>query len=84
MLTSGRYEKKPNPKFRTVRVDENGDCVELQKSVVKTESIVTPAKKRLGGYQPIYRHPLPVSKRRYHHEMTLKRVMSAALEKQVL
>lgn len=62
-------------------INSEADITALMRSIAKTTSIVAsgiPMKK----YQPIYKHPLPPSKHRYHHEAVLKRVMSCSLNKQ--
>jgi hypothetical protein len=63
-------------------INSEPDITTLMRSIAKSTSIVTsgvPVKK----YLSIYKHPLPISKHRYHHEVVLKRVMSCTLDKQV-
>lgn len=63
-------------------INSEPDVTALMRSIAKSTSIVTsgiPVKL----YLPIYKHPLPISKHRYHHEIVRNRVMSCTLDKRV-
>jgi hypothetical protein len=65
-----------------IDLDKEEDCVNLQKAVARSEGI-----RRKGfpvlHYKPLFQHPLPLSEFRYQREAILRRLCSAALDKQV-
>lgn len=70
-------------KFKQLDViNSEPDITTLMRSIAKSTSIVKPGIP-VKKYLPIYKHPLPISKHRYHHEVVLKRVMSCSLDNQV-
>ena len=65
-------------------IDAEEEQLQLLQAIARSEPIRKPAIKTaaVGRYNPIYRHPLPISGRRYNHDILLSRVLSCTIEKQ--
>lgn len=81
-LYSGRLDKKKSAFLNNV--DKEEDQLDLLVAIASGKPIRKKAEvsRHVARYAPIYRHPLPVSDRRFFHEMTLNRVLCAKIEDQ--
>ena len=81
--SSGR-PKTISKKF-ALDLDNADDCEALLKAIASGNPLTEPAPehKRPGlKYQPVFRHPLPISDHSAFHDANLKRVLCCSLEKQ--
>ena len=74
---------RPNKKF-SLDVDNPDDVERLLKCIATGEPLteMAPESARPKHYQPVFKHPLPVSDHSAIHEANLRRVMCCALPKQ--
>jgi ankyrin repeat protein len=82
---SGRPKAK-SKKFE-INLDDPDDCERLLKAIASGNSLTeaAPEHKRPGDkYQPVFRHPLPISDHSAFHDANLKRALCCTLEKQAV
>ena len=83
---SGKPSRQPRNKVSKSMIDlENPDDVErLIKAINRGEALTSPMpiSARPKHFQPLFKHPLPISDHSAYHEANLRRVMCCSLEKQ--
>ena len=74
---------RPSEKF-TIDLDNPDDQERLIKAVARGEALTSaaPTKAIPKTFQPLFKHPLPISDHSGYHESNLKRVQCCKLEKQ--
>jgi hypothetical protein len=74
---------RPSKKF-TIDLDNPDDQERLIKAVARGEALTSaaPTKAIPKTFQPLFKHPLPISDHSGYHESNLKRVQCCKLEKQ--
>ena len=82
---SGKPAARPNKaKKSSIDLDNPDDVERLLKAIATGEALTDPAPEaaRPQHYQPVFKHPLPVSDHSAPHEANLRRVQCCALAKQ--
>jgi len=73
---------RPNGKFN-LDIDNPDDADRLMKAIARGEALTSPSKDELPHkYQPVFKHPLPVSDHSALHGANLRRVTCCALNRQ--
>jgi len=80
--TTGRPPTKTSLSKFVLDIDNEEDQLRLLKACAKNEPLTSPGKVRPQRYQPIFKHPLPVSDHSSFHDANLRRARCCALSGQ--
>ncbi len=78
---SGRLSRR-SAEF--LQLEDENDELDLLLNIARSTTIRNKVAipRQVTRYSPMYKHPLPISERRYNHEMILNRVLSCKVEEQ--
>jgi ankyrin repeat protein len=79
---SGRPPKKTGTEKFQLNIDDPDDFNRLLRACAQKKALTSPGKKPQ-RYQPLFKHPLPVSDHSAYHDTNLRRATCCALENQV-
>lgn len=79
---SGRPPKKTGTEKFTLDIDNEEDQLRLLRAIAKGQPLTSPGKVKPQRYQPLFKHPLPVSDHSAFHDINLRRATCCALTKQ--
>jgi len=80
---SGRPPKKTGTEKFQLNIDDPEDFNRLLRACAQKKALTSPGKKKPLRYQPLFKHPLPVSDHSAYHDTNLRRATCCSLDNQI-